>query len=309
MPVTENLVTEEDQNFKELFDIIDEDKSLNKIDKKMNKLDRKLNPLEEKYGTLLRESVLKFVNKKGVDYFKKIISKRGGYISSIKTKRGIDVNVALSNAFISPITYLEVYERNKERGEISFSFYQHYYWTDVSGWANFKSKEKLLSKMQKPREKRDGLEQKWIKMAKAEAKKYFENNKDKFGDHDINTLVDKFMSKITIRIQRPKRLGFIELFGKRIKGKSELHQISGSPWGTMKLGKSLNKDFQEINDKGSLANLNSEGEVVPFLSVEEMMNSLKNWTFSKYNDELIQNAEKFNDYRKIYFEKHSELEE
>ncbi len=71
-----------------------------------------------------------------------------------------------------------------------------------------------------------------------------------------------------------------------------------------KLNKTLLLEFAAINMKGYQAILNSDGEVVPFITGKEMRNSLIDGTYAEYKRQLIDNGEHFDEDKEIYFKKH-----
>ena len=76
-----------------------------------------------------------------------------------------------------------------------------------------------------------------------------------------------------------------------------------------KLNKTLLLEFAAINMKGYQAILNSDGEVVPFITGKEMRNSLIDGTYAEYKKKLVDNAEYFDEYKEIYFKKHISAED
>lgn len=93
------------------------------------------------------------------------------------------------------------------------------------------------------------------------------------------------------------------------KKSKELNKISGGMFKSRKLNKTLLLEFAAINMKGYQAILNSDGEVVPFITGKEMRNSLIDGTYAEYKKQLVENAEHFDEYKEIYFKKHISAED
>ena len=93
------------------------------------------------------------------------------------------------------------------------------------------------------------------------------------------------------------------------KKSKELNKISGGMFKSRKLNKTLLLEFAAINMKGYQAILNSDGEVVPFITGKEIRNSLIDGTYVEYKKQLVDNAEHFDEYKEIYFKKHITAED
>jgi hypothetical protein len=106
------------------------------------------------------------------------------------------------------------------------------------------------------------------------ASKYFKQNKYQ----DISSLLDDFKSVITEK-ERKKYFSqsdprvLFRMSRVEHKKSKELNKISGGMFKSRKLNKTLLLEFAAINMKGYQAILNSDGEVVPFITGKEMRNS------------------------------------
>ncbi len=273
--------------------LISEDSKYEKLQRKLNVLIDKLNVLEDRFDVALKESVKKFAQKKDIDYFQKLISKQGGYV----TPGGILMRR------MDPLMYIGIWEREK-----SFSYPGYCYWTDVVCWAKFRGKEKLSKKMEKPYQKANVLEAKQsdiiVKLTKAHLKK-------NYSDEEFNQIMAeiKRILKANARAYKRRQSDFAKLIGgirRSLRTSRELNDITGGIWETARIGTLMRKEFETINDSGYLAILNSSGEVVRFINAENIRQSLIDLTYETYETKLQDNATHFSEYRKIYFEKHAD---
>ena len=300
-----------------IYKLMDADKDIIKLNKKKDKVWSKLSPLIDNYNARVKETFIRFATEHDDKYFNNVIF-NGGYMN-VPTL-GMNYRIAHNIVTKSSLDYIKNYKVNKARGyDNDFGFVrtdtydsgsirketrQICYWTDVACWASFLSRSHLENKIDKKSAPLIKLDKKWIKKSMDIASKYFKQNKYQ----NISSLPDDFKSFITDKekkkyfSQSDPRVLFRMSRAKHKKSK-ELNKISGGMFKSRKLNKTLLFEFAAINMKGYQAILNSDGEVVPFITGKEMRNSLIDGTYAEYKKQLVENAEHFDEYKEIYFKK------
>lgn len=272
---------------------ISENKQYAKIQRKLDRLTEVLDRLGDKFDAGINEAVKKFVDKKDDDYFLKIISKRGGYITP-----GF-----FGITKLDPLLFIRSWEKYE-----SFSYSGYCYWTDVECWATFRGKENLLKKMTKPATRVNNLEAKQSDLVMKLTKEHLKRNHNDEELKSIMTEIKRILKKNKkeySRMQSPWRKALREV-EKSVRTRRELNEISGGTWETLRIGSLLKKEFEKINEEGFIAILNSEGEVVRYINAEAVKKSLIDSTYEAHEEKLQESAKHFSEYRKIYFQKHAD---
>jgi hypothetical protein len=301
----EDILSEKDLD--EIEKLVSEDSKYNKLSKKQDALLSKLDVIEDRFDSKAREYAKKFAQKKDVDFFKKRLAKYYGYMkystgSSIHvhaTGIGIGDSRAHSRHFLTPYIYFVDWEWDNQ-AEATFSgasaaAHGYSYWTDIGGWAKFREKEKLNKKLVKLSKKIKDLDVKTDNIIYSLIKSHLKKNYS----------VDEY-KEILAKIKKMLKRRRVVKWRNLMAFQKQVNDITGGYFDSAKMALKLRRDMKQYYKNGVIPVLNSKGEVEPFITAEQMRDSLINLTFQKYEDQLGEYAKEFKANIKLYAEKYAD---
>ena len=310
----ENLVSDKDLN--EIIKLISEDAKYKKLSKKQGALLDKMKVIVDKFNSKAQEYVKKFAQKKDVDFFKKRLAKYYGYMkystgSSIQVRAtgiGMGGSRVHSRHFLTPyIFFIDWSLDNEDETGIfgsSATAYGYSYWTDIGGWAKFREKEKLNKKIGDLSNKIDILDKKLDSIRYSFIKSHLKRNYSADEYKEVLSIIKKIMKGKRDRWSNARR--FLETRRRIKEFKKQMTDITGGYLEYGKMLRRLRKDMKLHYKNGVIPVLNSKGEVEPFITAEQVRDSLMDLTFQKYEDKLEEYAKEFKANLKLYAEKYAD---